>query len=132
MCHTDTISGVQSCVGGLVIISIKCYTVSMITIKKERENKSMNKYDVICNDKEVVVLDELNITLSDISLPFDRKIKQVSNNKIIYNVIANNCLEALDIAKNIFVTQFNKQPSSVSVRENIVQSVMTNQLKQVA
>jgi hypothetical protein len=104
----------------------------MITIKKERENKSMKKYDVICNDKEVVVLDELNITLSDISLPFDRKIKQVSNNKIIYNVIANNCLEALDIAKNIFVTQFNKQPSSVSVRENIVQSVMTNQLKQVA
>ena len=104
----------------------------MITIKKERENKSMNKYDVICNDKEVVVLDELNITLSDISLPFDRKIKQVSNNKIIYNVIANNCLEALDVAKNIFVTQFNKHPSSVSVRENIVQSVMTNQLKQVA
>jgi hypothetical protein len=78
------------------------------------------------------VLDELNITLSDISLPFDRKIKQVSNNKITYNVIANNCLEALDIAKNIFVTQFNKQPSSVSVCENIVQSVMTKQLKQVA
>jgi hypothetical protein len=100
--------------------------------KQESKNKTMSKYDVICNDKEVVVLNELNITESDISFPFDRKIKQVSNNKIIYNVIASNCLEALDIAKNIFFTQFNKQPSSVSVRENIVQNVMTNQLKQVA
>jgi len=100
--------------------------------KKKENEQTMNKYDVICNDKEVVVLDELDIAESDISLPFDRKIKQVSNNKIIYNVIANNCLEALDIAKNIFFTQFNKQPASVSVQENIAQSVLTNQLKQVA
>jgi len=92
----------------------------------------MKNYNVICNDKEVVVLDELNIAESDISLPFDRKIKQVSNNKITYSIIASNCLEALDIAKNIFFTQFNKQPSSLSVRENVMQNAMTNQLKQVA
>jgi hypothetical protein len=105
--------------------------ILIIVVNKPKRRK-MKNYNVICNDKEVVVLDELNIAESDISLPFDRKIKQVSNNKITYSIIASNCLEALDIAKNIFFTQFNKQPSSLSVRENVMQNAMTNQLKQVA
>ena len=96
------------------------------------ENKTMKKYKVLCDNKEVIVLDKLNVSLSDISLPFDREYKQVSKSPITIDVIANNCLEALEIAKKTYFAQYNRNPSSIEVREKVVEVSMSNQLALVA
>ena len=96
------------------------------------ENKTMKKYKVLCNNKEVIVSDKLNVSLSDISLPFDREYKQVSKSPITIDVIANDCLEALEIAKKTYFAQYNRNPSSIEVREKVVEVSMPNQLAQVA
>ena len=96
------------------------------------ENKTMKKYKVLCDNKEVIVLDKLNVSLSDISLPFDRDYEQVSSSPITIDVIANNCLEALEIAKKTYFAQYNRNPSSIEVREKVVEVSMPNQLAQVA
>jgi hypothetical protein len=96
------------------------------------ENKTMKKYKVLCDNKEVIVLDKLNVSLSDISLPFDREYKQVSNSPITIDVIANNCLEALEIAKKTYFAQYNRNPSSIEVREKVAEVSMSNQLALVA
>jgi hypothetical protein len=92
----------------------------------------MKQYKVLCDNKEVIVLGKLNISLSDKSLPFDREFKQVSKSPITYDIIANNCLEALEIAKKTYFAQFNRNPFSVEVSEKVVQVSMPNQLAQVA
>jgi hypothetical protein len=96
------------------------------------ENNTMKKYKVLCDNKEVIVLDKLNVSLSDISLPFDREYKQVSKSPITIDVIANNCLEALEIAKKIYFAQYNRNPSSIEVREKVAEVSMPNQLALVA
>jgi hypothetical protein len=96
------------------------------------ENKTMKKYKVLCNNKEVIVSDKLNVSLSDISLPFDREYKQVSKSLITIDVIANDCLEALEIAKKTYFAQYNRNPSSIEVREKVAEVSMPNQLAQVA
>ena len=96
------------------------------------ENKTMKKYKVLCDNKEVIVLDKLNVSLSDISLPFDREYKQVSNSPITIDVIANNCLEALEIAKKTYFAQYNRNPFSVEVSEKVAEVSMPNQLALVA
>ncbi len=96
------------------------------------ENKTMKKYKVLCDNKEVIVLDKLNVSLSDISLPFDREYKQVSKSPITIDVIANNCLEALEIAKKTYFAQYNRNPFSVEVREKVAEVSMSNQLALVA
>lgn len=96
------------------------------------ENKTMKKYKVLCNNKEVIVSDKLNVSLSDISLPFDREYKQVSKSPVTIDVIANDCLEALEIAKKTYFAQYNRNPSSIEVREKVVEVSMPNQLAQVA
>ena len=123
----------------LVIVSNICYIICMIKLKtKNKNNKiesrstTMKKYKVLCDNKEVIVLDKLNVSLSDISLPFDREYKQVSKSTITIDVIANNCLEALEIAKKTYFAQYNRNPSSIEVREKVVEVSMPNQLAQVA
>ena len=123
----------------LVIVSNICYIICMIKLKtKNKNNKiesrstTMKKYKVLCDNKEVIVLDKLNVSLSDISLPFDREYKQVSKSTITIDVIANNCLEALEIAKKTYFAQYNRNPSSIEVREKIAEVSMPNQLAQVA
>ena len=123
----------------LVIVSNICYIICMIKLKtKNKNNKiesrstTMKKYKVLCDNKEVIVLDKLNVSLSDISLPFDREYKQVSKSPITIDVIANNCLEALEIAKKTYFAQYNRNPSSIEVREKIAEVSMPNQLAQVA
>jgi len=96
------------------------------------ENKTMKKYKALCDNKEVIVLDKLNVSLSDISLPFDREYKQVSKSPITIDVIANNCLEALEIAKKTYFAQYNRNPSSIEVREKVAEVSMSNQLALVA
>ena len=96
------------------------------------ENKIMKKYKVLCDNKEVIVLDKLNVSLSDISLPFDREYKQVSKSPITIDVIANNCLEALEIAKKTYFAQYNRNPFSAEVREKVAEVSMPNQLALVA
>jgi hypothetical protein len=96
------------------------------------ENKKMKKYKVLCDNKEVIVLDKLNVSLSDISLPFDREYKQVSKSPITIDVIANNCLEALEIAKKSYFAQYNRNPFSVEVSEKVTEVSMPNQLALVA
>jgi hypothetical protein len=96
------------------------------------ENKTMKKYKVLCDNKEVIVLDKLNVSLSDISLPFDREYKQVSKSPITIDVIANNCLEALEIAKKTYFAQYNRNPFSVEVSEKVAEVSMPNQLALVA
>ena len=96
------------------------------------ENKTMKKYKVLCNNKEVIVSDKLNVSLSDISLPFDREYKKVSKSPVTIDVIANDCLEALEIAKKTYFAQYNRNPSSIEVREKVVEVSMPNQLAQVA
>ena len=100
--------------------------------KIESRSTTMKKYKVLCDNKEVIVLDKLNVSLSDISLPFDREYKQVSKSPITIDVIANNCLEALEIAKKTYFAQYNRNPSSIEVREKVVEVSMPNQLAQVA
>jgi hypothetical protein len=92
----------------------------------------MKKYKVLCDNKVVKVLDTLNISLSDISLPFDRDYEQVSSSPITIDVIANNCLEALEIAKKTYFAQYNRNPSSIEVREKVAEVSMPNQLALVA
>jgi hypothetical protein len=104
----------------------------MIKINNQKKNKSMKNYKVLCDNKEVIVLDKLNVSLSDISLPFDRDYMQVSSSPITIDVIANNCLEALEIAKKTYFAQYNRNPSSIEVREKVVEVSMPNQLAQVA
>ena len=123
----------------LVIVSNICYIICMIKLKtKNKNNKiesrstTMKKYKVLCDNKEVIVLDKLNVSLSDISLPFDREYKQVSKSTITIDVIANNCLEALEIAKKTYFAQYNRNPSSIEVREKVVEVSMPNQLALVA
>jgi hypothetical protein len=96
------------------------------------ENKTMKKYKVLCDNKEVIVLDKLNVSLSDISLPFDREYKQVSKSPITIDVIANNCLEALEIAKKTYFAQYNRNPSSIEVREKVAEVSIPKQLALVA
>ncbi len=96
------------------------------------ENKTMKKYKVLCDNKEVIVLDKLNVSLSDISLPFDREYKQVSKSPITIDVIANNCLEALEIAKKTYFAQYNRNPFSVEVSEKVAEVSMPKQLALVA
>lgn len=96
------------------------------------ENKTMKKYRVLCDNKEVKVFYKLNIQRDDISLPFDRMFRQVSNLPITIDVIANNCLEALEIAKKTYFAQYNRNPSSIEVREKVAEVSMPNQLAQVA
>ena len=96
------------------------------------ENKTMKKYKVLCDNKEVIVLDKLNVSLNDISLPFDREYKQVSKSPITIDVIANNCLEALEIAKKTYFAQYNRNPFSVEVSEKVAEVSMPNQLALVA
>jgi len=111
---------------------LKCYTGSIIKLKKESENKKMKQYKVLCDNKQIKVLDTLNISLSDISLPFDRDYEQVSSSPITIDVIANNCLEALEIAKKTYFAQYNRNPFSVEVSEKVVEVSMPNQLALVA
>jgi len=92
----------------------------------------MKKYKVLCDDKVVEVLNRLDIEKKDISLPFDRKLKVESKSPITYDVIANNCLEALDIAKKTYFAQFNRNPFSAEVNEKVAVVSMNNQLAQVA
>jgi hypothetical protein len=96
------------------------------------ENKTMKKYKVLCDNKEVKVFYKLNIQRDDISLPFDRMFRQVSNSPITIDVIANNCLEALEIAKKTYFAQYNRNPSSIEVSEKVVEVSMPNQLALVA
>jgi len=100
--------------------------------KKERRSTTMKKYKVLCDNKEVIVLDKLNVSLSDKSLPFDREYKQVSKSPITIDVIANNCLEALEIAKKTYFAQYNRNPFSVEVSEKVAEVSMSNQLALVA
>ena len=92
----------------------------------------MKKYKVLCDNKETKVCYKLNVQRDNISLPFDRQFKQVNNSAITYDVIANNCLEALEIAKKIHFAQFNRNPFSVEVSEKVNDVSMSNQLAQVA
>jgi hypothetical protein len=92
----------------------------------------MKKYQVLCDNKVVKVLDTLNVSLDDVSLPFDRDYIQVSSSPITIDVIANNCLEALEIAKKTYFAQYNRNPSSIEVKEKVAEVSMPNQLAQVA
>lgn len=112
--------------------NLKCYIRGIIKLKKESENKKMKQYKVLCDNKEVIVLNKLNVSLSDISLPFDRVYKQVSKSPITIDVIANNCLEALEIAKKTYFVQYNRNPFSVEVSEKVAEVSMSNQLALVA
>ena len=92
----------------------------------------MKQYKVLCDNKQVIVLDMLNISLSDISLPFNKLTQVISKSLITYDVIANNCLEALEIAKKTYFAQYNRNPFSVEVSEKVAEVSMPNQLALVA
>ena len=70
--------------------------------KKESEKKKMSKmYKVIFNKNEVLV--ESN------------KVKTISKNKSEMNIIANDVLDCLNKAKELFFNQFNYYAKSIEV-----------------
>lgn len=106
--------------------------IKIKTQKNKNAHKTMKNYKVLCDNKVIEVSNRLDVRYNDNSLPFDRKLKVVSKSPITYDVIANNCLEALDIAKKTYFAQFNRNPFSAEVNEKVAVVSMNNQLAQVA